>query len=219
MQGNAARDLKNAYEGSRVMKNAMIAAVVLAACGSPRQALPPTVHEQLAAMDEPADAAVDAEPDAEVDADLAFIAQPDAAPEITFADVGEVAATGVNVAVSRVMLDKPVSDYGATDTDDSEPSEAYENGVRVIFVNNRIWCATSGTEMCGVSEPSCRRITGVNCRLSPNRACTSATSRTDGTDNYACFASYGACARFKAVASVEYDIDDCVVLRYRKGAE
>jgi hypothetical protein len=190
--------------------------VALAACGSPHQPPPVTTHEQLAAMDEPIDAAVDAPADADIDADLAFLASPDAAPEMTFADLGDMANSAVNVAVSRVTLDEPA---GSEEAADGEPVEIYENGVRVVFVNNRVWCATSGTEMCGVSEPSCRRVTGASCRLSPNRACTSATSRTDGTDNYACFASYGACARFKAIASVEYDIDDCVVLRYRKGAK
>lgn len=189
--------------------------VVLAACGSPRQPLPPAVHEQLAAMDEPIDAAIDAPVDAEVDADLAFLASPDAAPEMTFADLGDMANAAVNVAISAVTLDEPVSEEAA----DGEPGETYENGVRVLFVNNRIWCATSGTEMCAVDEATCRRVMQSRCRLSPNRACTSATSRTDGTTNYACFGSYGSCQRFRFAASQEYDIAECVVMRYRAGAK
>jgi hypothetical protein len=207
------------------MRTALL--LTLAACGSPRQptphaapgpsVCPRVVNGECYVSDELlVDAAVDAPADADIDADLAFLAVPDAAPEMTFADLGDMANSAVNVAVSRVTLDDPA---GSEEAADGEPAETYENGVRVVFVNNRVWCATSGTEMCGVSEPSCRRVTGARCRLSPNRACTSATSRTDGTDNYVCFASYGACARFKAIASVEYDIDDCVVLRYRKGAK
>jgi hypothetical protein len=103
----------------------------------------------------------------------------------------------------------------AIDSTDEEPAETFENGVRVVFVGEKSWCAPN--RFCGPSRAACRRFSPA-CKMTSNVACFFAASRTDGVERAVCMAAYSDCEgmRIDAEGSREYEVgDDCVVMRYR----
>ena len=115
----------------------------------------------------------------------------------------------------------PVTDAAVgPEPDPDEPT--YEDGVVVMKMDQRVWCAGDSKKLphsCWPTSATCKQSTSAPCKRNDSWACFSYTKRTSGKDTIFCASTYGNCQVYWQIASADSELSgvgDCAIVRYEK---
>lgn len=121
---------------------------------------------------------------------------------------------------SRPTATRPMRDAAvAATTDELELELELEDGIRVVRVNWRPWCASGGKvdEFCGQDEARCREYWGPSCTRRDSWACFYFRDRASGKDGTGCWGTYERCKAKSDVIAAHPELGElveCAIYRY-----
>lgn len=154
--------------------------------------------------------------------------RPFRAASVVRLDAGAGVTADADNTLEEITQDNQVAPDAGTAEIEFKPAAAnqsnvtYEDGVAVVAIAFRLWCATSGPRkgFCSDDAKRCAAVTRSKCYARDNGSCFQATFRTSGQTTPLCWESYSLCSNMSEAAADDAEtssVGDCVIVRRKKG--